>query len=255
MARISLTLVSVGPVRISVADRLEQPVAVMGGEHRARIEARARARAPACRASTIAPATSSMPSIPSVSPAIAQMSGAPSKRHREAEQELGVAPAVARPAAGRSSPSSRRPTAARQAGRAAGRGRGRCGRCRPSRCPSRALRLPAHRPASAAPGRSRARPRAMRVSAIIGVAIRRNSAFGKLPGFGVSSVVLRQPRGDRGGRVDAVAGDDRARIGECGGVRHRRAGGDHRRIVARHVADRQRHDARRRARRRRAGRP
>jgi hypothetical protein len=51
------------------------------------------------------------------------------------------------------------------------------------------------------------------------------------------------PRHGRG-RRDAVLLQDRAGLGEAGRVRHGRAGGDHRRVVPRHVGDRQGDDAR-----------
>ena len=56
---------------------------------------------------------------------------------------------------------------------------------------------------------------------------------------------LLQPRRHRCGGLDAITGDDGARIGEGGGIRHRRPRGDHGGIVAWHVADRERHHARR----------
>ena len=95
MARKSLTLVSVGPVRSGRRARRTSRGCHAPASMRARVEALRRGRAPACRARACAPATSSVPSMPSVSPASAQMPGAPSSATREAEQELGVAAAAA----------------------------------------------------------------------------------------------------------------------------------------------------------------
>ena len=47
------------------------------------------------------------------------------------------------------------------------------------------------------------------------------------------------------GSIELVLGDDRARVGERGRIGHGRPRADHGRIVARHVGDRERHDARR----------
>ena len=68
----SLTLVNVGPMRIASPIVVEQCVAVMGREHRARIKTLG-ARARECVRRAMRAAMSSIPSIPSVSPAIAQM--------------------------------------------------------------------------------------------------------------------------------------------------------------------------------------
>ena len=56
-------------------------------------------------------------------------------------------------------------------------------------------------------------------------------------------------RGNRRRRRDAMAREDRLRLLARGRVGHGRARGDHRRIVAGHVGDRQGHDARRMRRR------
>ena len=55
----------------AVAQRLEEAVAVVGVERGARVDFLARGRGRGCRASACAPAISSMPSTPSVSPASA----------------------------------------------------------------------------------------------------------------------------------------------------------------------------------------
>ena len=107
-------------------------------------------------------------------------------------------------------------------GAAVGRARGRCGRCRPSRCPSARAS-----PSSASPRIIGVRPRlravlaAMASSAIIGVAIMRKSACGRLPGFGVSSASCASRAATAGGRADAVARDQGAGLGEGGARRGR----------------------------------
>ena len=64
---------------------------------------------------------------------------------------------------------------------------------------------------------------------------------------GLGGLVLRlgQPRGDRIGRRDGVAGEDGAGVGEGGRVGDGRAGGDDREVVAGHVGDGERHQRRR----------
>ena len=223
--------------------------------------AAARGSSPAARARasvsgvTMAPAASSVPSMPSVSPATAQMSRRAGQRHREAEQEFGVAAA----APGRAVADRHGGLAAGQQHRGRrerhGRARRRSGRCRPCTMPiSRAS------PSSASPRISGVRPSARAASAAWRQRHHRRGdqaefACGSSPGFGVSSRRGSSRAATAGDGVDAVARDDRARVGEGGGVGHGRARGDHRRIVAGHVADRQRHHARRTPRRRQAGRP
>ena len=63
------------------------------------------------------------------------------------------------------------------------------------------------------------------------IAVRQLAGFRRLVGRCGEAV------GGGGGGRDAVAGDDLARVGEGGGVGHGGAGGDHRRVVTRHVAD------------------
>ncbi len=71
-----------------------------------------------------------------------------------------------------------------------------------------------------------------------------------VPRLGSFQLAALEPGTHRGRHLDAVAVEDRERIGAGGGVGHRRAAGDHGRVVAGHVADRQCHHLRRRAGRR-----
>ncbi|CAM3824697.1 hypothetical protein ACAN107058_17550 [Paracidovorax anthurii] len=77
-----------------------------------------------------------------------------------------------------------------------------------------------------------------------GLPVRAGAGLGRLQRAGL------QRRAHRRGHGDAVAVEDAQGIGAGGGIGHRGAAGDHRRVVARHVADGQRHHPRRRARRR-----
>jgi hypothetical protein len=66
-------------------------------------------------------------------------------------------------------------------------------------------------------------------------------------GLGGFQLAALEPGTHRERHLDAVAVEDRERIGAVGGIGHRRAAGDHGRVVAGHVADRQCHNLRRRA--------
>ena len=74
----------------------------------------------------------------------------------------------------------------------------------------------------------------------------------RVAGFGRLQAAGLQCGANGRGHIDAIARQNGQRIGAGGRVRHGGAAGDHRRVVARHVADRERDHARRRAGRRQA---
>ena len=209
MARISLTFVSVGPVRDQVAERVEQAVAVMRGQHAARRRAprararqrvggqRARRRSRPCRRCRRCRRR------------CAQMPGAPSSAIARPSRNVGVAAALAAgvpsPMVTVVSPPDSSTAGARERLAVRAHRAGDAGHDGADLAAS---------PSSASPRISGVRPSARAAaaaarSAIIGVAIMRKSACGRLPGFGVSSSSRASRAATAGGGRDAVARDQR----------------------------------------------
>ena len=258
IARKSLTLVQRRPGDDRVAERLEEAVA-----RRCRRGARA-----GCRPSAQARASVSgveharrrsppAPSTPSVSPAIAWTPAqAVAARRAQRQQEFDVAAAAALAAHG-----DRRLAAGQQharRARTAGRARRPGARCRPctlptSRAsPSMAVAEDVRRDARLARDARRGLERDLRRGDHAHLGARQPRVAG------LDRLAARRSRSSArtaAGTRDARSGDDGQRVGAGGRVGDGRAGGDVARVVAGHVGDQQRDDARRMAQRGRAGRP
>ena len=186
----------------------------------------------------------SVPSIPSVSPGDGPDAGRASSATARPSRNSVLRPP--RPAGCRADRHGGLAAGQQHAGGAAARrARAPSGRCRPSRCPSRAAS-----PSSASPRISGAGP----MRAARGRRVQRHHRRGDHPEVAVrqarrASASRRRRAASRaataGEGVDPIAREQGARLGEGGGIGHGRAGADHRGVVARHVADRQRHHARR----------
>ena len=254
MARKSLTLVKVGPGREQVAQALEKACGIVVGKKRGRIEA----EFPRPRGG-VAVHEGARRVLGRARAAVGAVGVGGERRDavrpgqcdRERQRVFLVRPAAAL-AADRDGQ-----FAARQDRRRGGRrpaARALAARARPR---PRALRLRRGRRGRRTRSRPRARPLRRRGSASAGRAIRRNSRVGEGRIAGLRAFVGRivERARHRLGHVEPEARNDRARIGERRWIRHGRARADHRRIVARHVGDRERHDRAPDGRRARAARP
>ena len=242
----SLTLVRVGPVTIWSPRAANKLWASLSASMARGSRPRARARASVSGRDDARRRLSSAPSMPSVSPASAQMPGAPSSATARPSRIFDVAPAA--------------PVAAhRDRGLAAGEQDARAPRRWPvrdtdARC--RPCTLPTSRasPSSASPSITGVTPA---LAGHRGRGLERRAA-----GVAISRWSRRRRGADRRAWASRAAGplpDGRARrrqarcrsgrapprVGEGGRVGHGRAAGDHAGIVAGHVGDQQLSDARR----------
>ena len=162
-----------------VAERLEEAVAVVGVQARARRRCPAPRRARACRARRCAPAISSAPSTPSVSPASACTPAQAVERDGQRQQELDVAAAAAVAAHGDGGLAAGQQHAGRA--RTAGRARRPGARCRPCALPtSRASPSRRRRGCGRDAGLARHRARPLRARS----AASRSCALGCAPAAG-----------------------------------------------------------------------